>query len=79
MKKEMFVENTLGSYDVQEILCIKRVRLKALVDSGKLSPMKQLKGETLFWKPDVDLLKEEMLKDSRSNLFKQMKGEKIHA
>jgi len=79
MKKEMFVENVLGSHDVQEMLFINRSRLKALVDSGKLTPLKVLKGETLYWKPDVDSLRNEMLKDSRTNLFKQVKGEKKHA
>ena len=74
MKKEDLIENILGSNDVQEILCINRSRLKALVDCGKLSPIKELKRESLFWKPDVDSLKNEMKKDSRTNLFKQGKG-----
>jgi hypothetical protein len=72
-----FVENTLGSWDVQELLCIKRVRLKFLVDSGKLKPMKVLKGETLFWKPDVMALRNELMKNVRSNLYKL--EEKKHA
>jgi hypothetical protein len=75
MTKEMLVENILGSNDVQEILCVNRSRLKALVDSGKLNPIKQLKKESLFWKPDVDMLKKEMLKDTRTNLFKKAQGE----
>ena len=77
MDIQNFVDNTLGSFDVQEILCIKRVRLKALVDSGRLTPLKVLKGETLFWKPDVMALRSEMMKDVRSNLYKM--GEKKHA
>jgi hypothetical protein len=76
MTKETLIANILGSNDVQEILCINRVRLKALVDEGKLVPVKQLKRESLFWKPDVDVLKEEMLQNSRTNLYKQQKGEK---
>jgi hypothetical protein len=79
MKKEILVENILGSHDVQELLCINRSRLKALVDCGKLTPFKELKRESLFWKPDVDSLRNEMLKDSRTNLFKQVKGERKNA
>lgn len=79
MEMQNFIDNTLGSHDVQEILFINRSRLKALVDSGRLTPMKVLKGETLFWKPDVMAFRKELLKDSRSNLFKQIKGEKKHA
>lgn len=79
MEKEILIENILGSFDVQEILCIKRVRLKSLVDEGKLTPVKILKGETLYWKPDVEKLRNEMMKNSRSNLYKQMKEEKKHA
>ena len=78
MDMNMFIENTLGSWDVQELLCIKRVRLKALVDSGKLTPLKVLKGETLYWKPDVMALRNELMKDVRSNLYK-LEGEKKHA
>jgi len=77
MELQNFIENTLGSWDVQEILCIKRVRLKALVDSGKLTPLKVLKGETLYWKPDVMALRNELMQNVRSNLFKQ--GEMKHA
>ena len=76
MTKDAFINNIIGSFDVQEILCIKRVRLKTLVDTGKLIPVKILKGETLYWKPDVDALKEEMMKYPRSNLFKQKEEKK---
>jgi predicted site-specific integrase-resolvase len=78
MKKETLFENILGSSDVQEILCIKRVRLKEFVDEGRLKPIKALKRELLFWKPDVEKLKREMMKDKRTNLYKQ-EGEKKHA
>lgn len=62
--------NLLGSNDVQEMLLINRSRLKALIDCGKLEPIKELKREYLFWLPDVEALKKEMLLDSRTNLFK---------
>ena len=62
--------NLLGSNDVQEVLLINRSRLKALVDCGKLKPIKELKRESLFWLPDVEALKKEMILDSRTNLYK---------
>ena len=68
--KKMIDQNLLGSNDVQELLLINRSRLKALVDSGKLTPIKELKRESLFWLPDVEALKKEMLLDTRTNLYK---------
>lgn len=68
--QKMLNNNLLGSNDVQEILLINRSRLKALVDCGKLNPIKELKRESLFWLPDVEALKKEMLLDSRTNLYK---------
>jgi hypothetical protein len=68
--QKMLDSNLLGSNDVQEILLITRPRLKALVDCGKLNPIKELKRESLFWLPDVEALKKEMLLDSRTNLYK---------
>lgn len=65
--------NVLGSQDVQDALLISRARLKALVDEGKLQPIKELQREKLFWLPDVEKLKKMMMKDSRSNLFKKGK------
>jgi hypothetical protein len=67
-------DNILGSHDVQDALCINRSRLKALIDEGKLSPVKELKNEKLFWKPQVDALREQMLKNERTNLYKKMNG-----
>ena len=75
MEKEIFIENILGSYDVQETLCINRSRLSALVKAGHLKPIKELKNEQLFWKPDVQVLRDYMLKDPRTNLYKQEKGD----
>jgi hypothetical protein len=69
--KALMENSILGSSDVQEMLLINRSRLKALVDAGKITPIKELKRESLFWLPDVEALKKEMLKDSRSNLYKQ--------
>ena len=68
--KKILDSNLLGSNDVQEVLLINRSRLKALVDCGKLTPIKELKRESLFWLPDVEALKKEMLLDSRTNLYK---------
>jgi hypothetical protein len=72
MKKETAALYILGSNDVQEMLLINRQRLNVLVASGKLTPFKELKRESLFWKPDVERLKAEMMKDSRTNLFKEV-------
>lgn len=63
-------EMILGSTEVQEILLINRSRLGALVVEGKLKPIKSLKREHLFYLPDVEALKKEMMKDTRSNLYK---------
>jgi hypothetical protein len=62
--------NVLGSNEVQEMLMVSKVRLKAIVDAGKLKPVKELKREYLFFLPEVEQLKQEMLKDSRTNLYK---------
>jgi hypothetical protein len=69
--------NILGSLDVQEMLLVNRSRLAALVEAGNLTPIKELKREKLFWLPDVEKLKNEMMLDTRTNLYKQ--GEKKHA
>lgn len=63
--------NVLGSNEVQEMLLVSRVRLKAMVDAGKLKPVKELRREYLFYLPEVEQLKKEMMKDSRTNLFKK--------
>jgi hypothetical protein len=73
MKKELAAKMILGSLEVQEMLFINRSRLKAFVDEGKLQPMKELKREKLFWLPDVEALKAELLLDSRSNVYKHLK------
>lgn len=62
--------NILGSNEVQEMLMVNRQRLKALVDAGKITPIKELKREMLFFRLDVEMLKQEMMLDSRTNLFK---------
>lgn len=69
--KEFIQLNVLGSHDVQEILLINRSRLFALIDAGKITPIKELKRESLFWLPDVEQLKKEMLLDTRTNLYKK--------
>jgi hypothetical protein len=73
MKRELAAKMVLGSGEVQEMLLIGKSRLKALVDEGKLQPLKELKREFLFWLPDVEAMKKDLLLDSRSNLYKQAK------
>jgi hypothetical protein len=64
--------NVLGSEEVQEILMVNRSRLSAIVKAGKLDPIKELKRESLFWLPDVLNLRNEMKKDTRTNLYKKL-------
>ena len=73
MRKEIAAQMVLGSHEVQEMLFINRSRLNALVEEGKLVPMKQLKREYLFRLPDVENSKKQLMLDSRSNIFKMMK------
>lgn len=73
MNKETAAMLILGSSEVQEVLMINKQRLNVLVQTGKLTPLKELKRENLFWLPDVDRLKAEMMKDSRTNLYKKSK------
>ena len=75
MKKEQAAQMVLGSYEVQEMLMIGKSRLYALVDEGKLKPLKELKREYLFWLPEVEAFKQQLLLDSRSNLYKKTKGD----
>ena len=69
--KDFVEKNVLGSHDVQEMLLITRARVKALVDAGKLVPIKELKRESLFLLADVEQLKKEMSLDTRTNLYKE--------
>lgn len=71
MKKDQIAQMILGSTEVQEMLYINRSRLAALVEEGKLKPVKVLKKEKLFWLPEVEQFKKELLKDTRSNLYKR--------
>jgi hypothetical protein len=70
MKKDQVAELILGSTEVQEMLYINRSRLAALVTEGKLKPFKQLKNEKLFWLPEVESYKKEMLKNPNSKVYK---------
>lgn len=70
MKKEQIAAMILGSHEVQEMLYINRSRLAALVTEGKLKPVKVLKNEKLFYLPEVESFKKELLKDTRSNIYK---------
>jgi hypothetical protein len=70
MEKETVAMFILGSKEVQEILMVNRQRLRAIVEAGKLTPFKELARESLFWKPEVEMLKSELALDPRSNLFK---------
>lgn len=71
MKMNEIQAAILGSQDVQDMLMISRTRLKALVDEGKIQVFKELQRERLFWLPEVEKVKKSMLKDTRSNLYKQ--------
>lgn len=62
----------LGSEEVQDLLMINRSRLSAMVKAEKIKPIKELRKENLFWRPDVLALREELLKDTRTNLYKSL-------
>lgn len=70
--KKMANEMFLGSQETQDYLMINRRRLCDLVKAGRLKPIKELKREFLFWQPDLEVLKKELLLDSRSNLYKNV-------
>lgn len=71
MEAAAFAEtHILGSQEVQDLLMVNRQRLKALVDGGRLKPIKELKRESLFLLQDVEAMKKELLLDSRTNLYK---------
>ncbi|PFE98752.1 DNA-binding protein [Bacillus thuringiensis] len=58
---KLFVnENILTSAEVLELLNITRSRLNQLVKAERLIPLKQVKIVSLFWKPDVEKLGEEL-------------------
>jgi|1186.fasta_scaffold911711_2 hypothetical protein len=69
--KQEIIANILGSNEVQELLMVNRSRLSALVEAGKLTPVKELKASSLFWLPEVEKLKKEMSLDPRTNLYKK--------
>ena len=79
MNKETVAMFVIGATEAQEILMVNRQRIRALIDAGKLVPFKELKRESLFWKPDVEMLKAELALDPRSNLYKSRKGENENA
>lgn len=70
MKKQDVAAQILGSSEVQELLLINRQRLAVLVTEGKLTPIKQLAKEKLFWLPDVQQLAKEFMLNKKSNLYK---------
>jgi hypothetical protein len=70
MKKAEVITNILGSSEVQEMLQINRQRLSSFVIEGKITPIKQFAKEKVFWLPDVKKLAAELMKDKRSNLYK---------
>ena len=76
--KEMIIDNIYGSQETQWCLCVNRRRLNALVKSEKLKPIKSLGNEHLFFKSEVIALRKEMMKDTRTNLYKQSKGEIVN-
>jgi hypothetical protein len=62
--------NVLFSVEVMELLMVNKARLKALVDSGKLTPVKEINRDRIFLLADVEALKQELLLDTRTNVYK---------
>ena len=73
LKRAAAEQMVLDSNDVQEMLLISKSRLNALVDEGKLKTLKSVNRGYIFWQPDVEAFKQELLLDSRSNIYKAMK------
>lgn len=58
--KQFVNEYILTSAEVLELLDISRSRLNQLIKAERLIPLKQVKIVSLFWKPDVEKLGEEL-------------------
>ncbi|AKR13350.1 MULTISPECIES: DNA-binding protein [Bacillus] len=58
--KQFVDEYILTSSEVLELLDISRSRLNQLIKAERLIPLKQVKIVSLFWKPDVEKLGEEL-------------------
>lgn len=71
---EFIQRNIMGSTEAQAFLMVNRRRLSALVEAGKLTPIKKLKGENLFFLADLVQLKHQLINDPRSNLYKNTKN-----
>lgn len=71
MKKAEVAAKILGSTEVQEMLLINRSRLSALIKEGKLTPIKTFAKENVFWLPDVEKVAKEMMKNNKTNLYRQ--------
>lgn len=58
---EDFVRNeVLTTSESQEILDVTRQRMYQLISSGKLIPVKKLRGESLFLRHDIEEKKKEL-------------------
>jgi hypothetical protein len=74
-KAEEFINSqVLGSSEVQEILMVNKSRLAVLITTGKLTPIKELKREHLFYLPDVLAFRDILMKDPRANVSKSKKA-----
>lgn len=58
--KQFVDEYILTAAEVLELLNITRSRLNQLVKTERLIPLKQVTIVSLFWKPDVEKLGEEL-------------------
>lgn len=69
---EVFLkERILSSKEVQEILKIDRKRLAFMVKTQKILPIRSLSNDSLYWRDDIEEIREKMLHDPRTNLYKE--------
>ncbi|MCL9970339.1 helix-turn-helix domain-containing protein [Anoxybacillus kestanbolensis] len=58
---EDFIKNeVLTTSEVVEILGVTRQRVSQMISSGKLNPIKKLRGDSLFLRQDIEERKKEL-------------------
>ncbi len=58
--KKIVIDHVLTTSEVLELLNVSRPRLNELVKKERIIPLKQTKNMSLFWRPDVEKLNEEL-------------------
>ncbi|PGP18667.1 DNA-binding protein [Bacillus cereus] len=58
--RKFIEEEVLTSTEAAEVLGVSRARISQLIGSGQLIPVKKLKGDSLFYRKDVEEKLEEL-------------------